>query len=357
MTTYGFRLFTASLYLRTTQKQQLPYVEKSGWTYVNHLCKVLKSEVGTVRRGTPHDSSKFEDLDDLDTNDDYKKLPLFKLINFRKISDSTLIMEFESGRRSGHSNAMADPSDEDAEDLDITNHYPARTFRAILMTPAAGTVGILAVESISRACPSASISKWLSYWSEQYSNAHTDSSATDSVSVPWWTLRIKNLTDDETQERYIQQGVINEIRVAKQSVSTDRKRKKLDYSLKAQFVSSDQRQTLGGLMRSWFSVSKDGEHNDDSRAAKEVAAIISKDFSEVDFTDVEVSVTDPDTNQRKTMKPNDFADVFVYPVCEDVLPDEKTLLVNVRGRIEKLSKSAKTTLDWTSFPSSLINSK
>lgn len=355
MTTYGFRLFEASLYSRTTQKQKLPYVDKSGWSYVNHLCQVLKSEIGTVCRGIPHDSSKFEESEDLDTNEDYKKLPLFRLLSFRKISDSTLLMEFESGRRSGHSNAMADPNDEEAEDLDIANHYPARTFRALLLTPAAGTGGILAVESISRACPSASISKWLSYWSEQYSNVHTDITSTDSVSVPWWTLRIKNMTDDETQERYIQQGLIDEIRVAKHAVTNDRKRPKLDYSLKAQLVSSDQRRTLGGLMRGWFSVNKEGNHNDDSRAAKQVAAIISKDFSEADFTDVEVSVTDPQTKLRKTMKPNDFADVFVYPICDDVLPDEKTLLVSIRGRVEKLSKSARTTIDWANFPSSLKN--
>ena len=357
MTTYGFRLFTASLYSRTTQKNKVPYCDKKGWSYVNHLCQVLDSQVGTVLRGTPHDSSKFEDSEDLDTNEDYKKLPLFRLLSFRRISATTLIMEFESGRRSGHSNAIADPSDEGAEDLDIANHYPARTFRAILLTPTKGTNGILAVESISRACPSASISKWLSYWSELYSSVHTDSSSADSVSVPWWTLRIKNLTDDETQERYIKRGVIDEIRVQKHSVSNDRKRQKLDYALKAQFVSSDQRRTLGGLMRGWFSTSKNGKHNDDSRAAKEVAAIIGKEFSDADFTDVEVSVTDPDTKQRKTMKPNDFADVFVYPVCEDVLPDEKTLLISVRGRIEKLSKTAKTTLDWTSFPSSLASGK
>jgi len=357
LTTYGFRLFEASLYSRSTQKQKLPYVEKSGWTYVNHLHKVLGSQVGTVFRGIPHDSTKFEATEDLDSNEDYKKLPLFRLLDCRKISDSTLMMEFESGRRSGHSNAMADPSDVDAEDFDITNHYPARTFRAILLTPPAGTVGILAVESISRACPSASIAKWLSHWSEVYSDTHTDSGSSDSVSVPWWTLRIKNLTDHETQERYIQQGVINEIRVAKHSVSNDRKRPKLDYSLKAQFVSSDQRTTLGGLMRGWFSLNKDGKHNDDTRAAKQVAAVISKDFCEADFTDVEVSVTDPDTKQRKTMKPNDFADVFVYHVCDDVLPEERTLLLSVRGRIERLSKSAKTSLDWTNFPSTLSTSE
>lgn len=357
MTTYGFRLFEASIYSRTSRKHRFDFVTKDGWTYIDHLCTILKSHEGEVLRGMPHDSSKFEDSDDLETNDDYRKLPLFRLVSFRKVSDFTILMEIESGRRSGHSNAMADPSDLESEDLDIANHYPARTFRALLMTPPAGTKGILAVESISRACPSGSITKWISYWSESYSSTHADPSESTTMAGSWWSLRVRNLADEETQNRYIQQGVINEIRVAKHAVSNDRKRPQLEYSLKSQLVSSDQRTTLGGVLRNWFSTNKDGNVTDDSRAAREVASIISKDFSEADFTDVEVSVTDPDTRQRKTMKPNDFADVFIYPVGEDVLPDDRTFMGHVRSRIRRLEKSAKTTLDWTGFPLTLDDTK
>lgn len=353
MTAYGFRLFESSLYSRTSRKPRLPYFDKSGWSYINHLNTILKSHVDEVLRGVPHDSMKFEDSEDLETNDDYRKLPLFRLLSFKKISDYALLLEVEHGRRSGHSNAIADPSDEEAEDVNISNHYPARTFRAVILAPPTGTVGVLAMESISRACPAPTLVKWLSHWSEMYGSTHANPDSNEEVVGSWWTLKIQSLTDEETQERYINSGIINEIRVAKHSVSADRKRPKLEYSLKSQLVSTDQRTSIGGVVRDWFSRNKDGKRTDDSRAAKEVAAIISKDFSDADFTDVELSMTDPKTKQRKTMKPNDFADVFIYPVCEDIAPEPKTLLVGIRSQVQKLSKSAKTTMDWAGFPSSL----
>lgn len=353
MTAYGFRLFEASLYSRTSRKPRLQYFDKSGRSYINHLSTILGSHINEVHRGVPHDSSKFEETEDLETNDDYRRLPLFRLLSYKKISDYALLLEVEHGRRSGHSNAMADPSDVEAEDVNIANHYPARTFRAVILAPPTGTAGILAMESISLACPAPTLVKWLSHWSEAYGSTHADQESSETLVGSWWTLKIQALTDEETQERYISSGIINEIRVAKHSVSADRKRPKLEYSLKSQLVSTDQRVSIGGVVRGWFSKNKVGEHTDDSRAAKEVAAIISKDFSEADFTDVELSMTDPETKQRKTMKPNDFAEVFVYPVCEDVPPEPKTLLTGIRSRVQKISKSAKTTLDWTGFPSSL----
>lgn len=335
----------------------MPFGDVAGGSYVDHLLKFLPKHVEDICSGLPNDLDKYDSLEEAEANEGFRNLPLFQLLEYKRLGEH-LALTFEHGRRSGHSRALADPRDPDAENVDIENHYPARVYRALLLMPTKGDKAILAVESISRACPSTAIVKWLSRWSrdhgeyERQIRLEQQEELASSAVAPanWWTIRAKDLTDEETQNRFIESGDVQEIKLSKKAISEDRKRRYDDYVLTSNIKSSAKKESLLSEVKDWFSSFRSGTANSSSEAAKEVAAIVSQDFSEVEFTDVDVVVRDATTGQQKTMRPNDFADVFVYPVSYDQAPDNELLRGSIRFRVQRLTKSLKVSIDWSGMP-------
>lgn len=345
MTTYGFRLFSVALHEGRSQKTY-PFIDpkrREQGDYRAFLERVLPSHRDLVHRGFPHYADAIEEDGELTD----RTKPLFKLLSFQRKGDHLLI-SVEHGRRSGHKNALADPDDIDEADLDISNHYPARTYRAALLFPTAGDAGVLAVETISRACPQAAIVKYLSKWAKD--DADYRMGQEEFTYFPWWRLTAKMVGDDETRRRFVTNGAVESIRLTRYAVTADRKRLSEEFELTSKISGPDQQQDLKARVGSWFSRKQHGESVAAADAAKEVAAIVSQDVSGIEFDDVDVVIKDPETGQKKTVGPDAFSDVFVYPVGYDSEPEDDELWAAVRSRVTKLQRNLKTQFEWDGWP-------
>lgn len=342
MTSYGFRLFQVKL-RRENKQKDLPFVSTSEgetWRYVDHARKLLEGNAGRRERGLPHMAPESAE-DDLESA---KKRPLFEVDEYSTLGEH-LTFTVSLGARTGHEMAMSDPDEVDAEDIDISEHYPARSYRGVLLLPEEGTEGILALEAISRACPRHPLTRWMSAWSK--AEAIPDEKGKGPA---WWKLIANSLIDEDTFSKFVRDSAAETIILKRNKVTRDRKIETDELDLRVEIAREVLRDGAMEHIKGWIRSLREGRGIPSHEAASSIAALVGEELANLDFDETEVSLFNSQTGKHRKVSPSHLPDVFTYPVTEDIPPELSVLYASMRAVVQRVQPSLYAQLDWTAWP-------
>jgi hypothetical protein len=342
VTSYGFRLFQLSL-RRERKRTDLPFVKSSDdktWRYSDHLCKLLTANTDARERGLPRADPDEELLDE-----QRKSLAIFTVEEHSTLG-SGVVFTMSYGVQTGHDAALADPDNPDDEDIDISAHYPSRTYRGVIVFPdGESTEALLALECISQACPRTPLVKWLTQWSKAASVSKA------GEPQPWWTLRAFPFVDEETLRRFMEKASAETIYLKRHKVTEDRKREVDEFDLRVEIARKTVKQGALSTARDWVTRKRAGNEVSQHAAARTVAALVGGDqLAEMDFDEARIQVHDPTTGKDKMVTPSKLPEVFTYPVSADEQPKLSVLHASIRGVVARVHPSLYALVDWSGWP-------
>ena len=336
MTSFGYRLFTISVY-RGTKRSPVNLKDCEGEHYkevVARLLKTLSNPVVGDPPATPEEAS-------VAVPGDVRGKPALRVEDVEVI-DNTIRAKLWVGRIGSHEKAM---SHDGAIDFDISDKAAINGFRIVFAFPEDGTQGILAVESISRTCPVGPLIKWLRYKSHEES--YSKAKGTDSA-VLWWRPRVEGLADEARLAEMIEAGLAQGLVLVKKSVTPGRTRTEKEFEIRAPLVNDGKVKQVARLVRGWASQAKEADGNpvtSNAEAARQLAAIVSPEIQDLDLDDGWVVLADPDDQVRR-INPSTFTDVFTYKLSEDEPVVTPRFYAEVRETAMGLQPAAKLAIDW-----------
>lgn len=335
MTTWGVRLYEIELARGRGVKAQ-PFVEKTAdgeWSYRDYAHRILAKKVGKPQRGLPLSPDA-----DPPTPQELREKPVVALLRIEKKGRHTL-GELDYGRTNGHDKAIPHPDVANQDALDITDYAPTRPYRFALIIPESGTVGILAVESISGACPARYIVQWLRKWSMDDAAKKDSKSPLPNGKVrPWWRLRAEPIGDPKQLMNFIDESEAESMVLVHRRVTGGRLRKDEKFRVEAQVQSGMSGKVMKAVQDAIRVKAGDGG------MAKELAALLGDELQDVDFDDGWV-VIDTELGLRQ-VSPSRLPDVFTYPVA-NYRPTDKQFLDETSLRAKALMSEQAATLKLT----------
>ncbi|MFI1029616.1 hypothetical protein [Streptomyces sp. NPDC020951] len=336
MTSFGYRLFTFSVY-RGTKRSPVNVKDCEGERYKDIAARLLKELASPVIGDPP--TSPGEPL--ASETGDVRGKPALRVEDVDVI-DNTIRAKIWVGRIGSHEKAM---SHDGSTDFDISDKAAINGFRVVFAFPEDGTHGILAVESISRTCPVAPLIKWLRYKSQEES--HNKTKGSDSVAL-WWRPKVEGLADEARLAEMIEAGLAQGLVLVKKSVTPGRTRDEKEFEIRAPLVNDGKVKQVARLVRGWASQAKenDGTHvTSNAEAARQLAAIVSPEIKDLDLDDGWVVLADPDDQVRR-INPSTFTDVFTYKLSEDEPVVTPKFYAEVRETAMGLQPAAKLAIEW-----------
>jgi hypothetical protein len=344
LATYGFKLYSVALRIGNGRKDVLFNEAKSGstWRYADHAKKILSEHLNLKVAGLPHLRDEIPSAADSTTE------AIFSPVAFGSQGDH-ITFTVRHGRPSGHELALSHPNAGEAKEVDIKGLAPVRSYRAVLIAPEHGTVGVLAVESIAGACPATPIVKWLSKWSQDRADWEL---GTNEKTIPWYKLKARPLGDVEQLQRFLDHASASEIVLTKHAPSQDRKRGAQELLVKTAALTNSMQLGSREVVKYWSDMALTGESSDDLSGGsdiKKLASLVGPEIGEIDFDEAKIVMRDEGGN-TKSISPSNLNDVFTYKLAEDVPPADPVLYAGIRHAVEGLSEAAKLELDFTNWP-------
>jgi hypothetical protein len=315
--------------------------ENGSWQYSQHLQSLFSNKKGVRERGLPHDPT----LED-ETEDTLKSKPIFTVDEFNMMGES-ITFTISYGVQTGHDTAMADPDNEGDEDLDISNHYPSRKYRGVLILPHENESkeAILALEAISRACPRTPLIRWIAQWSK---SAAIPSS--DEKTPPWWKLIGNPMSDEDTLAQFLKNAAAETIHLKRNKVTDDRKRETDVLDLRVEIIRESTRKNALNKVAEWVNSQWSGNRVEDHEAARSVAALFGDELKGIDFDEAKIEILDPISGKKKIISPSRLPDVFTYPIKTDIAPELSVLHASIRAVVERVQPSLSRTMSWAGWP-------
>jgi hypothetical protein len=348
MASYGFRLFTVEIFNGRKQKA-VNFNDCGGEHFADVAVRLLKNLAVETMVGSP----KLEAPDDAETiidgnaaGDGQPDQPAFRVAEDVNVTDRTVRGSVWMGRFGSHQRALG--AGDASQDTDIRNKAASRSFRFILALPDDGTVGILAVEDISRLCPVSPMTQWLRW--QSHADALKASTEGELPGTPWWRIRVRPLTDEEHLERMIQQGRVEKLELVKHSVSRARTRQSEEFRMSAPLVDNGKISQVSQLVKGWLRREGDLADNPDDQvtdgdAARQLAAIVGPELVNLGFDDGWVVVQDT-FERTKKISPSRMSEIFTYEQAPDHRIDTPSFYAEVRKTALRLQRAHNVIIDW-----------
>lgn len=358
MVSYGFRLFAVSLRKRDGRKDEAFFEKasdgKPAWRFSEYLTKLLEERIDERHQGFPHNPIDLDDITDLDARDLAEQKegararrkavsPVFYLTDVKKLG-ANVTFSVRYGSPANHD--MATSVDDPAEDKSISGLPPTRVYQGCLIVPETENskdVGILAIESVGRACPHAYFQRWARWWASETSRVEHEASE-NSTSPDWWKMMLQPVTDDKTFMDYIDRADATEIQLMYQDADSS-----ADMKLTAEVKTQKAKRQLKKLVKEWRKAMSNGGAYSKPAAAGEIAAFFGDEVEALKFDDVSIHLED-DEYGSKTLGPYNLSDVFTYRYSKSAVPDPDQFKAVVRGAVERLNIQHKPQYDWTEWP-------
>lgn len=349
MATYGYRLF--ALHITNGMKRTPQDLSAcNGEHYAMAAARMLKDLSSRTMVGTPAmdvpDSANTV-IDEADAlRRGYIDQPAFRVEDV-SLAGTILRGTVWAGTFGSHERALS--ADNTTEDADIRDKAASRLYRYIMALPEAGTNGLLAVETISRSCPVASIVRWLRWRSltEAFTDPATSLPTTNQVR-PWWRAVVCQLADEKRFEEMIKKGQAEKLELVKHKVTSARTRESEEFRVTAPLVDSGKISQIVELVRSWLPTDAEEDLSTrvtDGQAAKQLAAIVSPQIEDLDLDDGWVVLKDAD-DQNKKISPSRLSELFTYRQSGPGQIDGARFYSEVRATALRLQVAHKLTIDW-----------
>lgn len=335
LTSYGFRLFKTDIVVRDGRKSQAweySHTGPDGTTAtvldIDRIESTLKSRMHVPERGLPLGPNA-RPL----TASEEKERPVFQLEAVTRISSTILSAELRYGRHRDEDVAL--PAVNTASgNVDLTDHAPTRSYRVALFAPTTGTAGMMAVEAIARACPSAYFVKWLRRWM-------MDDVTTPEGTGEWRKLRAYAATDPSRLAQFVNSSSASKAVLIQRSVGPNRRPKEVRFQVEAAIYSNQSSSVTKLLQSAITSSSDDGDA--DADYANELADVLgASDLGQLNFDDGYVVV---DTESGKqNVSPSRIPEIFTYPIGNE-RPLDAAFRSESHTEIVRLMSSLGATLD------------
>ncbi|MGV0695871.1 hypothetical protein [Mycobacterium paraintracellulare] len=335
MPNYGVRFYKIELFSANTRKSLAFQTGSDGkeWRYRDHLNTVLQAYQNKQVRGLPRSSDAAEE-----SAEELREKPAV-VLETSQLKGDILVAEYRVGRSEDFDRAYPAPDLGTDEFLELTGYAPARPYRAVLMVPHTGDVGMLAVETIGRACPYQFFVKWATRWSRDY-QAELDAKQPlpDDKVRAWWRLRATPLGSKEQLMQYIKKGTIEELVLINTYVDSARDERHELFRVSARLHGPNvwARRNLSDVF----------EMTSDEEFAKRLASDFGHSVDQLDVDDGWISVrTDAGT---KHVSPSRMPEIFTYPVS-DSRPSMEIFLSEVKKRAIPLARALDAKIDFDSW--------
>ena len=314
MTTYGFRLFTLEIF-KGGGRKRIPFVEeKDGepdWRYLEHLTDALPHARNDIRSGWP------PNRDGRQRKDPYGGTA-FELLGSRSNSRH-IAGKFRFGRESGHEAAYPTESSPSRDPVDIAGMAAARSYRFFVLFPEAGDQAVVAIESVSGACPYKPLEQWFRFWSQSIA-------APDNK--PWYRARLRPLVDGDRLSEFLNGAEAEEAVLTFAVQGKSRRRETETITLRANLDMDGSRRAKKAAKDAVLELQTDDD------LADSLAEILGKNIDGVGFDDAWVVMKSDDFGQRQ-FSPSRVPEVFTY-VLGSERPDEVELQTRLKSQIGKL---------------------
>ena len=304
MPNYGVRFYKAELFLglkRTPIQFEESDKDKKVWRYNDHLAAVLERFKETQVRGFPRAADAVAE-----TPEEIRKKTTVIFNDVTPLGSAGITAEFRVGRSDDYDRAYPAPDSGQTGYVDLSGYSPTRPYRAALLLPTDGTVGILAVETIGRACPHEFFARWVSRWSREHQEAlDRESPLADDKARPWWRLKPTALGSREQLDTFLKGGQPEELVLLKHTFDKNRNERQERFRLTAK---------VGLAERYWAKKKLNDvfEIESDAKFAKELAQNFGGSVEQLDIDDGYLVVNTP--AGAKHISPSRLPEVFTYPV-------------------------------------------
>ncbi len=197
---------------------------------------------------------------------------------------------------------------------------------------------MLAVETISGACPSKYLVQWLRDWSMR--DAETNQTVGPDERPVWWKLLATPQGDLQQLRTFIDNGSAEEVVLIQRAVADSRLRKDEKFRVSAKVTDNASRRARAQLQSVLELKGSDG------MPAGELSTLLGEQVAGLDFDDGWV-VLATDEGKRQ-VSPSRTPDVFTYPIADE-RPGGATFKSEVMTHLQPLLTSMDATLDWSGW--------
>ncbi|MGI9149856.1 MAG: hypothetical protein ACR2IK_25480 [Chloroflexota bacterium] len=303
MTSYGYRLFELAVY-EGRKRAPLNFAECQGAHYFSHARRWLKSAQDETFAG-PVVALRHEDTTELD-NTGRQLL----LVDGLRGGANMLFGSVMASKVGSIPSAIGVPGV--SLNLSLKDHGPGREpSRFAILLPDGPGLGLVAVESVGRSCPSGAIR----YALTQMSIRDWVASGADAQEDTQAHLRAKltPISDPEHLEKVVAANHAAEIKLTRRGTGFGRGRENKELEVFAAAVSVKSATKVIDLLKAWREAKKSGNEVSDRQGAAELAQIVGGDaLAELEFD--EGSLTLDDNGRLKMVTPALSEEIFTYPL-------------------------------------------
>ncbi|MHC9294176.1 hypothetical protein ACRCUN_17065 [Mycobacterium sp. LTG2003] len=274
------------------------------WRYGDHLSAVLARFKETQVRGFPRSPDAAAE-----TAEDIRKKTTVIFNDVTPLGSAGITAEFRVGRSDDYDRAYPAPDTGQTEYVDLVGYSPTRPYRAALLLPNSGTIGILAVEAIGRACPYEFFTRWVSNWSREHQTIlDTENPLGEDKVRPWWRLKATPLGSRDQLNVFLEGGDPQELVLLKHYYDSERNERHERFRLTAK---------VGVTERFWARKKLDDvlEIESDAAFAQQLADSYGNTVEQLDIDDGYLVVKTP-AGIVKKISPSRLPEVFTYPVSD-----------------------------------------
>ena len=337
MPSYGIRFYKVELF-NGGQRTALSFIDEGDgktWRYSDHLAAVLDRFRETQVRGFPRSQSP-----EGESAEDIRRKTAMVFNGITRLGDNAIVAEYRVGRSDDFDRAYPAPDMDTSEYLELIGYAPARPYRAVLLLPEVGEVGILAVECIGRTCPYEFFTKWATKWSRDFQARLDDTDPLDEGRVrSWWRLKPTPLGSKEQLMKYLENGTVEELVLINHYIDRARNERQELFRVEAK-VRTTQRPWAKRRLNEVFEV------DTDETFARQLAESFGHSVEQLDIDDGYVVVR-TDAGIKK-VSPSRMPEVFTYPVSED-RPTMEEFLTAVKANAIPLAKVIDAQVDFDSW--------
>ncbi|MCF3937170.1 hypothetical protein [Gordonia tangerina] len=335
MTSYGFRLFQLELVRRDGRTPQPWVYDKDGQQFSRsaELLRLLTAKCTVVERGLPlgPDARPLTDAE-------RRTRPVFTIERIDALGPS-IFLEIRYGRHRDEDVGLP-IADDSGVAVDLTDIAPTRRYRIGIFPPSTGTRGVLAVEAISRACPSKYLVRWARSWAQEH--ALTDP-AQDSQD--WHKVTARAAMDPGLLENYLQQAEAQTIFLVQRHETASRRRDTERFRIEAAVLSNQSESVMTRVGDAI--VAEAADEDADAQFASDLGEILGHGIEELDIDDGWVVVDIPAVG-RQQISPSRIPEIFVYPI-DNERPSDQRFRTEVKAAVLRIQRSIGATIDMSSW--------
>jgi hypothetical protein len=340
---YGYRLYTVEL--REGQKRPaLKFADTDcgapGVRYPDYAADLLGEYVAKSWIHVPEVPDQ-SDGDGLvaPAKSPYIGKPVVRVKKIEKPDPNVLVVTFEYGRVGSHTTALGVP--DVTNDASLENLAPSNEYRAILVTPAVGTKGVLAVESNGRSCPVNALRAVLRDRA-RHNAIIVDPKDQDSIKQgPWWQIQYDPIVDQTHLEAVLKdQAAQASIELTVKSTTGARTRGEKPIKISAASLDQKTRDKVTKTVKGWAK-----QTTTDAMGAKELAVIIGHGVENVDLESGLVKL-EAGNEAPVALRPTHLGDVFTYLQPGGDKQTTKTLYKVVGAKVKSIQQAAQLQIDW-----------